>query len=78
MASAQRSSAEAVRVLQAVATRGGHSIELTAAAFGGAAIDLYGDPLPPATLNLCLRADAVLLGAIGGPEMVLAAGQGAP
>lgn len=60
--------AEAVRVLQAVATRGNHSIELTAAAFGGAAIDLYGDPLPQATLNLCLRADAVLLGAIGGPK----------
>ena len=60
--------AEAVRVLEAVAKRANHSIELTPAAFGGAAIDLCGDPLPEATLNLCLRADAVLLGAIGGPK----------
>jgi len=60
--------AEAVRVLEAVARRANHSIELTPAAFGGAAIDLCGDPLPEATLNLCLRADAVLLGAIGGPK----------
>src|SRR5579863_2191128 len=36
-------------------------------AFGGAAIDAYGDPLPPSTLEACLEADAVLLGAVGGP-----------
>ena len=60
--------AEAVRVLEAVATRGQHSIRLSPAAFGGAAIDLCGEPLPEATLKLCLEADAVLLGAIGGPK----------
>ncbi len=60
--------AEAVQVLQAVATRHGHEFELIDAPFGGIAIDLHGDPLPPATLELCLGADAVLLGAIGGPK----------
>jgi 3-isopropylmalate dehydrogenase len=55
-------------VLEAVATSGGHSIRLSPAPFGGAAIDLYGDPLPENTLKLCLEADAVLLGAIGGPK----------
>jgi 3-isopropylmalate dehydrogenase len=36
--------------------------------FGGAAIDLAGDPLPAATLDACRGADAVLLGAVGGPK----------
>jgi 3-isopropylmalate dehydrogenase len=35
---------------------------------GGAAIDATGSALPPATLELCRRADAVLLGAVGGPR----------
>jgi 3-isopropylmalate dehydrogenase len=35
---------------------------------GGAAIDATGDPLPPETVNACLAADAVLLGAVGGPK----------
>ena len=60
--------AEAVRVLKAVASRHGHEFSLPEAPFGGVAIDLTGDPLPPATLELCRRADAVLLGAIGGPR----------
>ena len=60
--------AEAVRVLQAIATRFGHEFTLLDAAFGGKAIDLHGDPLPQSTLELCLGADAVLLGAIGGPQ----------
>ena len=60
--------AEAVRVLRAVATRYGHEFELPEAPFGGAAIDLCGDPLPATTLDLCRGADAVLLGAIGGPQ----------
>jgi len=60
--------AEAVRVLEAVASRAHHSIRLSPAPFGGVAIDECGDPLPEATLNLCLQADAVLLGAIGGPK----------
>jgi 3-isopropylmalate dehydrogenase len=36
--------------------------------FGGAAIDAQGDPLPPETLEACRAADAVLLGAVGGPQ----------
>jgi 3-isopropylmalate dehydrogenase len=60
--------AEAVRVLRSVAQRHGHEFDLPEAPFGGAAIDATGDPLPAATLELCRRADAVLLGAIGGPR----------
>jgi 3-isopropylmalate dehydrogenase len=60
--------AEALGVLRLVARRGGHQFELTEAPFGGAAIDLAGNPLPDETLRLCLDADAVLLGAIGGPK----------
>jgi 3-isopropylmalate dehydrogenase len=59
---------EAVRCLQAIARRFNHQFELPEAAFGGAAIDGYGEPLPQSTLELCQRADAVLLGAIGGPK----------
>jgi 3-isopropylmalate dehydrogenase len=60
--------AEAVRVLNAIGTRYRHDFMLTEAAFGGAAIDRYGDPLPASTLEVCLSSDAVLLGAIGGPQ----------
>ena len=60
--------AEGVRCLLAVGKRFGHDFELTEAPFGGAAIDAGGDPLPEATLQFCLDADAVLLGAIGGPK----------
>ncbi len=60
--------AEAVQVLRTIAARHGHVFELIEAPFGGIAIDRHGDPLPPATLELCLGADAVLLGAIGGPK----------
>ena len=35
---------------------------------GGNAIDDYGDPLPAATLAACRDADAVILGAVGGPK----------
>src|SRR5688500_10386244 len=60
--------AEGVRVLEKIGTRFGHDFQLDAQPFGGAAIDLTGDPLPPATLQACMAADAVLLGAIGGPK----------
>jgi 3-isopropylmalate dehydrogenase len=59
---------EAVGVLRVIARNFGHEFTLREAPFGGIAIDLTGDPLPPATLDLCLGADAVLLGAIGGPK----------
>ncbi len=60
--------AEGLRCLRAIGTRFGHEFALTELPFGGIAIDLHGDPLPDATLQACLKADAVLLGAIGGPK----------
>jgi 3-isopropylmalate dehydrogenase len=60
--------AEGLRVLEASGRRHGHEFALEHLPFGGAAIDQTGDPLPPATLRSCLAADAVLLGAIGGPK----------
>jgi 3-isopropylmalate dehydrogenase len=59
--------AEGVRCLERVAELFGHTFELATLPFGGAAIDAHGDPLPPETLRTCRDADAVLLGAIGGP-----------
>jgi len=59
---------EAVRALEAVAARHGHDFQFETALIGGAAIDAVGDPLPAATLALCKRADAILLGAVGGPK----------
>ena len=60
--------AEGLRILHAVEKSFGHTFELTQLPFGGVAIDSHGDPLPPETLRVCLAADAVLLGAIGGPK----------
>lgn len=60
--------AAAVRVLETVATRHGHRFELQEHAIGGAAIDACGEPLPASTLEACRAADAVLLGAVGGPR----------
>ena len=60
--------AEGLRVLAAVEKTFGHAFERTELPFGGVAIDSHGDPLPAETLRVCLKADAVLLGAIGGPK----------
>jgi 3-isopropylmalate dehydrogenase len=60
--------AEAVRALGKVAERFGHSFVFEPALLGGAAIDVTGEAMPAATLALCQRADAVLLGAVGGPK----------
>jgi 3-isopropylmalate dehydrogenase len=57
-------SAEAVRVLAALPL----DVEVDERSFGGAAIDAYGDSLPEETLAACRDADAVLLGAVGGPK----------
>ena len=59
---------EGVKVLQAVGARFGHSFQLVCAPIGGNAIDQYGSPLPEATLELCRKSNAVLLGAVGGPK----------
>jgi 3-isopropylmalate dehydrogenase len=60
--------AEGLRVLRAIEKSFSHQFELPEFPFGGVAIDSHGDPLPPETLAGCLKADAVLLGAIGGPK----------
>lgn len=60
--------AAAVRVLEAVAGRWGHAFTVREALMGGCAIDVTGDPLPDETLRACEAADAVLLGAVGGPK----------
>ena len=60
--------AEAVRVLAAAGRRFGCSFAFQEALIGGAAYDATGHPLPPETLELCKQSDAILLGAIGGPQ----------
>ncbi|MBI5785933.1 MAG: 3-isopropylmalate dehydrogenase [Rhodocyclales bacterium] len=56
--------AQAVRVLQAL----GLKMEMEEALLGGCAVDAAGDPYPEATRKLAQEADAVLLGAVGGPQ----------
>jgi 3-isopropylmalate dehydrogenase len=60
--------AAAHEVLMAVAARFGHSFEFDTRPIGGRAIDELGDPLPQSTLEACRTADAVILGAVGGPK----------
>jgi 3-isopropylmalate dehydrogenase len=55
-------------VLETVAAGWRHDLHMKHAPIGGAAIDLSGEPLPLATFAICRRADAVLLGAVGGPR----------
>ncbi|WP_379968708.1 3-isopropylmalate dehydrogenase [Ectobacillus sp. sgz5001026] len=58
----------AKKVLQVIERLYGHHFELQDEAFGGAAIDEYGQPLPARTLTACLTSDAILLAAVGGPK----------
>ncbi|MBK6333942.1 MAG: 3-isopropylmalate dehydrogenase [Thermomonas sp.] len=60
--------AAAVSVLRAVARRYGHEFHFEERLIGGAAIDATGEPLPAATLDAARKADALLLGAVGGPR----------
>lgn len=60
--------AEAIKVLDAVAAKYGHSFTYDEVDMGGVAIDKWGEPLPRAMLDKCLAADSVLLGAVGGPK----------
>ncbi len=59
---------QAVVVLREVANIHGHKFHFAEYPAGGAAIRLAGSPLPPATLDACVSADAVLLGAVGSPD----------
>lgn len=60
--------AEAVNVLNAVADKYGHRFEYETVIAGGCAIDKFGKPLPQEQLDICLKSDAALLGAVGGPK----------
>lgn len=59
---------QALRVLDAVAQKYGHTFQYTDVDMGGCAIDKWGEPLPKAQLDKCLASDSVLLGAVGGPK----------
>ncbi|MNO74405.1 3-isopropylmalate dehydrogenase [compost metagenome] len=60
--------AEAEKVLKRTEELFGYRFETEHALFGGIAIDEKGTPLPQETLEVCKKADAVLLGAVGGPK----------
>ncbi|RMH09083.1 MAG: 3-isopropylmalate dehydrogenase [Aquificota bacterium] len=60
--------ASALEVLKKVSELSGVDFVFEKALIGGSAIDQKGTPLPEETLRLCLDADAVLLGAVGGPK----------
>ncbi len=59
---------EAIKVLNKVAEKYGHTFTYTDVDMGGIAIDKHGDPLPESELQKCLASDSVLLGAVGGPK----------
>ena len=59
---------EGVHVLEAVAKRFGHQFRFEEHLIGGAAIDAANSALPAQTISACGTADAVLLGAVGGPK----------
>jgi 3-isopropylmalate dehydrogenase len=59
---------QARRVLEAVASKYNHQFSFESHLIGGAAIDQEGDALTDATLEACRAAQAVLLGAVGGPK----------
>ncbi|MDE5833248.1 MAG: 3-isopropylmalate dehydrogenase [Desulfovibrio sp.] len=60
--------AQGVACIKAVIERFNCAIDFSEALIGGAAIDAGGDPLPRKTIDACLAADAVYLGAVGGPK----------
>ena len=59
---------ETVKILDTVAEKFGHTFTYVDAPMGGNAIDAFGVPLPDSSLETCLKADSVLLGAVGGPK----------
>ena len=60
--------AEAVKVLGKVAEKFGHKWSYDTVTAGGCSIDKFGKPLIQEELDKCLKSDAVLLGAVGGPK----------
>jgi len=60
--------AQAARVLDWMIDNAGVDLHLSEALVGGAAIEATGEPLPEGTLEAARQADAILLGAVGGPQ----------
>ena len=60
--------AEAVRVLDVIASKYKHTFEYKERLMGGCSIDVYGSSLTDETLVDCVASDSVLLGAVGGPK----------
>jgi len=60
--------AQAMKTVKAVCKKFGHELTYEYAVTGAAAIDQTGDPYPAETHDLCMKADAVLFGAIGDPK----------
>jgi 3-isopropylmalate dehydrogenase len=56
------------RVLEAVSERRGHNFKFEEHLLGGNAMDQEGNPFPKKSLQACKKADAILLGAVGGPQ----------
>lgn len=59
---------QALRVLDRIAEKYGHTFHYTEVDMGGCAIDRWGDPLPQEMLERCVSSDSVLLGAVGGEK----------
>jgi len=59
---------QAIKVLNAIADKYEHTFIYEKAEVGACAIDSTGDPLPPATLDICANSEAILFGAIGDPK----------
>lgn len=60
--------AHAIHLLSVIGEKRGHDFSFTEDLIGGIAIDRTGNPLPDETLSVCEDADAILLGAVGGPQ----------
>ena len=59
---------QALKVTKAVCEKFGHTLNDETALVGACAIDVFGNPYPDSTHELCMKSDAVLFGAIGSPK----------
>ncbi len=66
------------QVLEAVANRFKHEFQYVELLAGGIAIDATGEPLPSSTIEVCRQSDAVMLGAVGGPQWDILPGNQRP
>ena len=59
---------ESIKVLNCIAKKFNHDVEMSTGSVGAIAIDEYNDPYPDETHKLCSESDAILFGAIGDPK----------